>query len=102
MTVATAGMDGLVSARICLLKEFDRRGFVFFTSYHSRQGHQLHENPRACLVFHWASMERPVRGQGAVVRETEEEPGADFAAGRRGSQLGAWAPERSRGLPGPG
>jgi pyridoxamine 5'-phosphate oxidase len=102
MTVATAALDGLVSARICLLKGFDHRGFVFYTNYHSRKGQQLHENPRACLVFHWAALERMVRIEGAVVRTCEEESDAYFATRPRGSQLGAWASEQSSVIPGRG
>ncbi len=102
MTVATTGLDGLVSARICLLKGFDRRGFVFFTNYQSYKGKQLHENPRACLVFHWAALERMVRIEGAVVRTCEDESDEYFASRPRGSQIGAWASEQSRVIPGRG
>ena len=50
MTLATASADGIPSARIVLLKGFDRNGFVFFTNYNSYKGLQLTENPKACLV----------------------------------------------------
>lgn len=102
MTVATAGLDGVVSARVCLLKSFDSRGFVFYTNYHSRKASHLHENPRACLVFHWAALERMVRIEGAVVRTTEEESDEYFAERPRGSQLGAWASEQSHVIAGRG
>ena len=51
MTLATASIDALPSARIVLLKEFNERGFVFFTNYESYKAQQLAENPKACLVF---------------------------------------------------
>jgi pyridoxamine 5'-phosphate oxidase len=102
MTVATSGLEGEVSARISLLKSFDHRGFVFFTNYHSRKAKQIHDNPRAALVFWWQSLERQVRIEGAVVRTTEEESDAYFATRPRGSQLGAWASEQSRVLAGRG
>ncbi|HEV7428058.1 MAG TPA: pyridoxamine 5'-phosphate oxidase [Thermoanaerobaculia bacterium] len=102
MTVATSGLDGEVSARVSLLKSFDHRGFVFFTNYNSRKARQIHENPRAALVFWWQSLERQVRIEGAVVRTTEEESDAYFATRPRGSQLGAWASEQSRVLAGRG
>jgi pyridoxamine 5'-phosphate oxidase len=102
MMVATAGLDGVVSARACLLKGFDQRGFVFFTNYHSRKGAQIHENPRACLAFQWIPLQRQVRIEGAVIRTTEEESDEYFATRPRGSQLGAWASEQSRVIPGRG
>lgn len=102
MTVATSALDGEVSARVCLLKGFDHRGFVFYTNYNSRKGKQIHDNPRAALVFWWQSLQRQVRIEGAVVRTTEEESDAYFATRPRGSQLGAWASEQSRVLAGRG
>jgi len=102
MTVATSELDGEVAARICLLKSFDHRGFTFYTNYSSRKGKQLHDNPRAALVFWWHSLERQVRIEGAVIRTTEEESDEYFATRPRGSQLGAWASEQSRVLAGRG
>lgn len=102
MTVATASTEGCVSARVCLLKGYDSRGFVFFTNYNSRKGAQLHDNPRASLCFWWPVLGRQVRIEGAVVRTTEEESDAYFATRPRGSQLGAWASEQSKTIVGRG
>lgn len=102
MTVATAGMDGVVTSRVCLLKDFDDRGFVFFTNYHSRKGSQISENPRASLNFFWAAIERQVRIDGVAVKVTEEESDAYFATRPRGSQLGAWTSQQSSVIPGRG
>lgn len=102
MTLATAGLDGAVSARVVLLKGFDQRGFVFFTNYHSRKAQQIHENPRASLVSWWPALERQVRVEGAVIRTTEEESDEYWATRPRGSQLGAWASEQSRVIAGRG
>ena len=102
MTVATATPDGEVSARLVLLKDFDRRGFAFYTNYSSRKGAQLHQNPRAALVFWWQPLDRQVRIEGAVCRTTEEESNAYFATRPRGSQIGAWASEQSKVIAGRG
>jgi pyridoxamine 5'-phosphate oxidase len=102
MTLATATSDGSVSARVVLLKGFDRRGFVFYTNYHSRKASQLHDNPRAAIVFWWPPLERQVRVEGAVIRTTEKESDEYFATRPRGSQLGAWASDQSRVIPGRG
>jgi len=100
--LATATMDGEVCARMLLLKAFDRRGFAFFTNYNSHKSAQLHENPRAALVFWWPSLQRQVRIEGAVVRTTEVESDEYFATRPRGSQLGAWASEQSKVIAGRG
>jgi pyridoxamine 5'-phosphate oxidase len=100
MTVATAAEDGRVSARICLLKDFDEHGFVFFTNYQSRKGEQISANPRVALCFHWQVLERQVRIEGAAVKVAEEESDEYFATRPRGSQLGAWASEQSHVISG--
>jgi pyridoxamine 5'-phosphate oxidase len=102
MMLATATREGEVSVRSVLLKDFDQRGFVFYTNYNSRKGAQIHDNPRASLAFWWPPLERQVRIEGAVVRVTEEESDAYFATRPRGSQLGAWASEQSKVIAGRG
>ncbi|HEU4522118.1 MAG TPA: pyridoxamine 5'-phosphate oxidase [Thermoanaerobaculia bacterium] len=102
MSVATCGVDGIVSSRICLLKGVDRRGFVFYTNYESRKGDQIHENPRVALCFYWPKLDRQVRIEGVAVKTTEEESDAYFATRPRGSQLGAWASHQSRVVMGRG
>ena len=94
-TVATAALDGVVSARVCLLKGFDARGFVFFTNYNSRKGHELEANPEAALVFYWPEQERQVCIAGRVSRVPVEESQAYFKSRPRGSQIGAWASDQS-------
>jgi pyridoxamine 5'-phosphate oxidase len=94
MTVSTCA-DNIVTSRVCLLKDFDDRGFVFYTNYNSRKGTQITENPRVSLCFFWPSLDRQVRVEGAAVKTTEEESEAYFASRPRGSQLGAWASNQS-------
>lgn len=96
MTLATSDAAGNPSARIVLLKGYDERGFVFFTSYTGRKAAELEENPRAALVFYWGELERQVRVEGEVSRLPAEESDAYFASRPRGSRLGARVSEQSR------
>jgi pyridoxamine 5'-phosphate oxidase len=98
VTLATASPDGVPSARMVLLKEADRDGFVFFTNYGSRKARELDANPRAALCFHWAILQRQVRVSGRVTRVEPAESAAYFATRPRGSQIGAWASRQSEGL----
>src|SRR5689334_14364565 len=98
MIVATAGAGGRPSARTVLLKEFDERGFTFFTNYESRKGSELAANPYASLVFPWFPMQRQVIVVGAAERVSRAETEEYFASRPRGSQLGAWASPQSRVL----
>ncbi|OUL27518.1 pyridoxamine 5'-phosphate oxidase [Nostoc sp. 106C] len=95
MTIATATPDGKPSARMVLLKDFDERGFVFFTNYNSRKGQELAENPQAALVFWWAELERQVRITGRVEKVSQAESDRYFYSRPQNSRLGAWASNQS-------
>jgi pyridoxamine 5'-phosphate oxidase len=99
MTLATATADGAPSARIVLLKDYDARGFVFYTNKQSRKGGELTANPRAALLFHWKSLQRQVRIEGRIEDVTDAEADAYYASRARISRLGAWASDQSRPLP---
>jgi pyridoxamine 5'-phosphate oxidase len=98
MTLATAAPGGRPSARMVLLKGFDRDGFVFYTNYESRKGRELTTNPYAALVLYWARLERQVRVEGRVERVSSEESDAYFASRPLESRLGAWASRQSAPL----
>lgn len=95
MTLATCDKTGKPDARIVLLKGYDERGFVFFTNYLSRKGHELEENPQACLVFFWKELERQVRIWGSVEKLEAAESDDYFFSRPEGSQIGAWASPQS-------
>jgi pyridoxamine 5'-phosphate oxidase len=95
MTVATSTPEGKPSARMVLLKDFDERGFVFYTNYNSQKGQELAENPQASLVFWWAELERQVRIWGRVEKVSENESDEYFYSRPFNSRLGAWASNQS-------
>jgi pyridoxamine 5'-phosphate oxidase len=96
MTIATVTADGKPSARIVLLKDYDERGFVFYTNYKSHKGQQLVENPWGAIAFWWAELERQVRIEGRVEKVSPAESDAYFHSRPKGSQLGAWASNQSQ------
>jgi pyridoxamine 5'-phosphate oxidase len=87
---------GQPAVRMLLLKDVDERGFVFYTNYQSRKGHELLANPNAAMCFHWQPMEIQVRIEGRASPVEAAEADAYFASRARGSQIGAWASEQSR------
>lgn len=98
--LATASASGRPSLRMVLLKDFGSHGFVFFTNYRSRKGHELAQNARASLLFHWSRLERQVRIDGRVAKVSRRESDDYFRTRPRGSQLAAWASPQSEVLAG--
>ena len=95
MTLATSTKEGVPSARVVLLKDFDEQGFVFYTNYLSQKGKELDENPIASLSFYWPELARQVRITGAAARISRSESEAYFHTRPINSQLGAWASNQS-------
>lgn len=98
MTVATVGEDGRPAARILLLKAWDKQGFVFYSNKGSRKAQEMAANPQVALLFHWKSLQRQIRIEGAVSPVELALADAYFATRPRTSQLGAWASQQSRPL----
>jgi pyridoxamine 5'-phosphate oxidase len=103
MALATTGADGQPSVRMVLLKGHGRDlgthgGFVFYTNFESRKATQLSANKQVALLFHWKSLRRQIRIEGAASPVDDATADAYFATRSRNSQLGAWASDQSRPL----
>ncbi len=98
MALATVDADGQPSVRMVLLKGHGPDGFVFYTNRQSRKADDLRAVAKAALLFHWKSLRRQVRIEGAVSPVGDAESDAYFASRSRDSQLGAWASDQSRPL----
>lgn len=99
MIIATSTLEGKPSARVVLLKQFDNRGFSFFTNYHSRKALELEQNPNASLVFFWPELERQVRIEGSVSKVSEIESDNYFNSRPEGSKIAALASPQSQVIP---
>jgi pyridoxamine 5'-phosphate oxidase len=98
MALATADAEGRPSLRMVLLKDFDERGFVFYTNLGSRKARELRANPAAALCFHYQPFEIQVRIEGRVEPVADEEADEYYASRPRGSRVGAWASIQSTPL----
>ncbi len=96
MHLSTAGKDGKPSGRIVLLKGFDEKGFLFFTSYESSKGKDLEQNSYAALTFYWSKLHRQVRIEGKAERIPEDESDRYFNSRPRESRISAVASLQSR------
>jgi pyridoxamine 5'-phosphate oxidase len=95
MNVATVDASGKPSSRIVLIKQFDARGFTWFTNYASRKGVELAANPHAAILFFWPELERQVRIEGRVERVDAQESESYFHTRPLKSRLAALASAQS-------
>lgn len=98
LALATVDADGLPDVRMVLLKDFDERGFVFYTNFESHKGQEILGNMKAAMCFHWKTLRRQVRVRGPVEIVSNEEADEYYKTRARGSRIGAWASKQSRPL----
>lgn len=95
MLLSTVSKEGKPSSRIVLLKEFDKKGFTFYTNYASTKGKDIEANPWVSLSFFWLALERQIHIKGKAIKVSIQESDAYFASRPRASQLAAWASSQS-------
>ena len=98
VALATSNKNNFPSVRMVLLKDFNKKGFVFYTNLNSQKGNELKTNPKASLCFHWKSLLRQIRISGLVSLVADDV--ADEYYNSRGyeSRIGAWASQQSEEL----
>ena len=98
VALATSNKNNFPSVRMVLLKDFNKRGFVFYTNLNSQKGNELKSNPKVAMCFHWKSLLRQIRISGSVSLVADDV--ADKYYNSRGyeSRIGAWASKQSEKL----
>lgn len=95
MTLATVNSKHIPSARIVLLKGYDKNGFVFFTNYNSHKATDILDNPRVSLVIFWKELQRQIRINGMAEKVSGKESDDYFNSRPEKSKIGAWASPQS-------
>jgi pyridoxamine 5'-phosphate oxidase len=95
MSVATVDASGKPWQRMVLLKDFDQRGFVFYTNLGSRKAREIEGNPQVSLHFPWLQLDRQVIVGGRAERLSTVDVMKYFLSRPKGSQLAAWASKQS-------
>ena len=98
VALASVDQDGMPDVRMVLLKDFDERGFTFYTNFESAKGREILGSMKAAMCFHWKSLRRQVRIRGPVEIVADAEADEYYASRPRGSRIGAWASKQSRPL----
>ncbi|WP_133689119.1 pyridoxamine 5'-phosphate oxidase [Maribacter spongiicola] len=95
MTVSTVGLDGFPKSRVVLLKKYTHEGFIFYTNYNSEKGRAINENPKICISFFWANLERQIIIKGTAEKLAKNLSDGYFESRPDGSKLGALVSDQS-------
>ena len=95
LALATVGKNGIPSVRMVLLKDFNEKGFIFYTNLNSRKSNEIKSNPNASMCFHWKSLLRQVRITGKLSNVSDAEADSYYNSRSFGSRIGAWASNQS-------
>ena len=95
MTISTIGTDGFPKSRVVLLKEYNEKGFIFYTNYTSEKAKAIEENDHICMSFFWPELEQQIIIKGIAAKTSNEKSTEYYKSRPRGSQLGAWASHQS-------
>ena len=99
MALSTVDADLRPSIRTVLLKSFDDEGFVFYTNYESEKGKAIAADPKVCLSFYWAYLERQIIIKGTAEKLAENLSDGYFESRPDGSKLGAIVSRQSEVIP---
>jgi len=97
-SLATANSAGQPNVRMVLLKGLSSKGFVFYTNLNSSKSHDLKENPKAAMCFHWKSFNRQIRILGSVNQVDDREADLFFNSRSYESRFSAWASDQSNSM----
>ena len=95
LALATVGKNEIPSVRMVLLKDFNEKGFVFYTNLNSRKSKEIKSNPNASMCFHWKSLLRQVRITGKLSNVSNADADNYYNSRSYGSKIGAWASSQS-------
>ncbi|MEO6901909.1 MAG: pyridoxamine 5'-phosphate oxidase [Bacteroidia bacterium] len=95
MGLSTVSLAAKPSSRIVFLRSFNNNSFAFYTNYNSKKGKEINENPHAALLFFWPELERQIRIEGTLHKQTTVASDDYFNSRPYESKLGAWTSEQS-------
>ena len=93
--LATADRNGIPSARMVLLKNYNQKGFIFYTNLESKKSKDLKVNTNASGCFHWKSLLRQIRITGKISKVSDADADNYYNSRSYGSRIGAWASNQS-------
>ena len=87
--VSSADAEGNPNARVILIKDVSKKGFVFYTNYQSQKGKELFHNNKGHLTWYSRAQGVSIRIQGEVQKIDASISDNYFASRDRNAQISA-------------
>ena len=94
--LGTSNPSGVPSTRTMMLKSFDGKGFVFYSSSASFKAQEMKSSPNVSMTFYWPESQRQVNVKGKIELLSKAESAAYFKTRSKESQLGSLASVQSK------
>ena len=75
LALATVDENRIPSVRMVLLKDYNQKGFVFYTNLNSMKSENLKINPYASMCFYWKSLLKQIRITGKISKVSKVSKG---------------------------
>ncbi len=98
MAISTLGSDEELNNRVVLCKDWDDRGFTFFTNYDSRKGRDLQAHPTVSAVFYWDPLFRQIKISGKAEKSGRQVSEKYWRSRPRESQISQYISRQSQEL----
>ena len=96
--VSSVDADGNPNARVILIKDVSKKGFVFYTNYQSQKGKELFHNNKGHLTWYSRAQGVSIRIQGEVKKVDASISDNYFASRDRNAQISASISKQSKAV----
>jgi pyridoxamine 5'-phosphate oxidase len=96
--VSSVDAEGYPNARVILIKDVSKKGFIFYTNYQSQKGKELFHNDKGHLTWYSRAQGVSIRIQGEVQKIDASISDNYFASRDRNAQISASISKQSKAV----
>ncbi len=96
--VSSVDVEGYPNARVILIKDVSKKGFIFYTNYQSQKGKELFHNNKGHLTWYSRAQGVSIRIQGEVQKIDASISDNYFASRDRNAQISASISKQSEAV----
>lgn len=96
MSLSTIDLKGFPDTRIVLLKEYNNKGFIFYTNYKSKKGKSININNKVCVSFFWPKIQKQIVIKGYIKKISKKKSNIYFEKRPQNHKINAIISKQSK------